>query len=162
MILSLTQGPILRKPNCNNCSLDPGVSYLVETMQKLPHILQRSWTLSLKQWLGQGWEHSWNVSLRKEWSVSVWGTVKELNTSDYCEPSHSALPFPVHLTLLNLEVNHVMFLAHESRKKVMSHFLGKVFRVSTLFATSLFSLLYNWECSRQRFFCQLDLRVKTL
>ena len=88
--------------------------------------------------------------------------VKELSTSNCCGLSHPELPFPGRLTLLNLEVNRVMVLAHGSRKKVKSHFLGKVFRVSTLSATSLLFLLYNWECSRQRFFCQLDLRVQTL
>lgn len=87
--------------------------------------------------------------------------VKELSTSNCCGLSHWELRFPGRLTLLNLEVNRVVALAHGSRKKVTSHFLGKVFRVSTLFATSLFFLLYNWDCSRQRFFCQLDLRVKT-
>ena len=92
----------------------------------------------------------------------LFGVVKELSTSNCCGLSHLELPFPGRLTLLNLEVNRVMVLAHGSRKKVTSHFLGKVFRDSTLSATSLLFLLYNWECSRQRFFCQLDLGVKTL
>lgn len=32
---SLSQGPILKTPAYENCSLDPGVPYLVETMQEI-------------------------------------------------------------------------------------------------------------------------------
>lgn len=62
---SLPQGPIQKKPDSDECSLDLGVPHPVETMHKLPHILHGSRTLNLNSdWGGAlgGLEEDLSVS----------------------------------------------------------------------------------------------------